>query len=86
MAKTLNDHGEIRLVITPTVGVLDEERTYLMGQVFPHLMQLIESARLGGGERAEKLLGVHPVPVGTMAEVAMEGAALSFEEICFTAL
>jgi len=42
MAKTLNDHGEIRLVITPTVGVLDEERTYLMGQVFPHLMQLAE--------------------------------------------
>ena len=50
---------------------------------FPHLMQLIESARLGDGERAEKLLGVHPVPVGTMAEVAMEGAALSFEDICF---
>ena len=49
---------------------------------FPHLMQLIESARLGNGERAEKLLGVHPVPVGTTAEVAMEGAALSFENIC----
>ena len=52
---------------------------------FPHLMQLIESARLGDGERAKKLLGVHPVPVGTMAEVSMEGAALSFEDICFTA-
>ena len=53
---------------------------------FPHLMQLIESARLGDGARAEKLLGVHPVPVGTMAEVEMEGAALAFEDICFTAL
>ena len=52
---------------------------------FPHLMQLIESARLGDGERAKKLLGVHPVPVGTMAEVSMDGAALSFEDICFTA-
>ena len=40
MAKTLNDAGEIRLVITPTTTLnVDEERTYLMAQVFPHLLQ-----------------------------------------------
>ena len=43
MAKTLNDHSEIRLVITPTSGAdLLEEREYLMAKVFPHLLQLAE--------------------------------------------
>lgn len=40
MAKTLNDYGEIRLVITPTTTLdVEEERNYLMAQVFPHLLQ-----------------------------------------------
>lgn len=40
MAKTLNDSGEIRLVITPTTTVdIEQERTYLMANVFPHLLQ-----------------------------------------------
>lgn len=40
MAKTLNDQGEIRLVITPTTTVgIEQERTYLMANVFPHLLQ-----------------------------------------------
>ncbi|MBQ0057713.1 MAG: tetratricopeptide repeat protein [Bacteroidales bacterium] len=39
MAKTLNDHGEIRLVITPTLNDIEADREYLMGKVIPHLMQ-----------------------------------------------
>lgn len=40
MAKTLNDTGEIRLVITPTTTLnIEQERNYLMTQVFPHLLQ-----------------------------------------------
>ena len=40
MAKTLHDSGEIRLVITPTTTLdIEQERTYLMAQVFPHLLQ-----------------------------------------------
>lgn len=43
MAKTLNDSGEIRLVITPTTTQdINAERTYLMAQVFPHLIQQAE--------------------------------------------
>jgi len=43
MAKTLNDHGEIRLVITPaTSDDIQQERAYLMANVFPHLIQLAE--------------------------------------------
>lgn len=39
MSKTLNDQGEIRIVITPNRSDIEAERTYLMGQVFPHLLQ-----------------------------------------------
>lgn len=43
MAKTLNDQGEIRLVITPTTTKdIQAEREYLMAKVFPHLIQLAE--------------------------------------------
>lgn len=43
MARTLNDHDEIRLVITPaTSDDIQEERSYLMAKVFPHLIQLAE--------------------------------------------
>lgn len=43
MARTLNDQGEIRLVITPTTtNEIQEEREYLMAKVFPHLLQLAE--------------------------------------------
>lgn len=43
MAKTLNDHGEIRIVITPTTtNDTMAEREYLMAKVFPHLIQLAE--------------------------------------------
>lgn len=43
MAKTLNDSGEIRLVITPTTtDDVQAERAYLMAQVFPHLIQQAE--------------------------------------------
>ncbi len=42
MERTLKDHGEIRVVITPTLSDIQEERNYLMGQVFPHLVQLAE--------------------------------------------
>jgi len=43
MARTLNDQGEIRLVITPTTTKeIQEEREYLMAKIFPHLLQLAE--------------------------------------------
>lgn len=47
MAKTLNDHDEIRLVISPaTSDNIQEERAYLMAQVFPHLIQLAEERQV----------------------------------------
>ena len=48
---------------------------------FPHLMQVIEYARLGGGEKAEKLLGVSGRPMGEAAKVAIGDTSLTFEDI-----
>lgn len=43
MAKTLNDAGEIRIVITPTTtDSIQTEREFLMAKVFPHLIQQAE--------------------------------------------
>ena len=43
MARILNDHDEIRIVITPTTTKdIQEERDYLMSQVFPNLVKWAE--------------------------------------------
>jgi len=48
---------------------------------FPALMQVIEYARLGDGEKAEKLLGVSGRPAGQIALVAIGDSSMAFEDI-----
>ena len=48
---------------------------------FANLMNVIEHVWLGGGEKAKKHLGVCGTPAGRCAEVEIDGAALSFEDI-----
>lgn len=48
---------------------------------FPHLMQVIEYALLGGGMKAEKLLGVSGRSTGQGACVAIDDSSMSFEDI-----
>lgn len=48
---------------------------------FPALMQVIEYARLGEGEKAEKLLGVSGRPAGQGTCVEIGDASMAFEDI-----
>ena len=48
---------------------------------FANLMKVIEHVWLGGGEKARKLLGVRGTPTGVTAEVEIDGAAMSFEDL-----
>lgn len=59
MAKTLNDFGEIRIVITPSSAIdIEAERAYLMSNVFPHLMQLAEEREVSVNFRWNTALGI----------------------------
>ena len=48
---------------------------------FANLMNVIEHVWLGGGEKAKKHLGVCGTPTGIRAEVEIDGATLSFEDL-----
>ena len=48
---------------------------------FANIMRLIEHVRLGGGDRARKLLQVEGVPLGVRKSVELESAEISFEDI-----
>ena len=55
--------------------------TYSEFEDFPNLMNVIEHVWLGGGEKAKKHLGVCGTPTGMLAEVEIDGASLSFEDL-----
>ncbi|MBQ6140163.1 MAG: hypothetical protein IJI54_02670 [Kiritimatiellae bacterium] len=55
--------------------------TYSEFEDFPNLMNVIEHVWLGGGEKAKKHLGVCGTPTGIRAEVEIDGATLSFEDL-----
>jgi len=48
---------------------------------FANLMKLIAHVWLGGGAKARKLLGVRGTPTGVTAEVEIDSATLSFQDI-----
>ena len=55
--------------------------TYSEFEDFPNLMNVIEHVWLGGGEKAKKHLGVCGTPTDRRAEVQIDGATLSFEDL-----
>lgn len=48
---------------------------------FPNIMRVIEHVRLGGGERARKLLSVTGEPLDVRKSVHIDSAELSFDDI-----
>lgn len=48
---------------------------------FPNLMRLIESLRLGSGEKTRTVLGVNAEPCGESATVELDSSSLSFEDL-----
>ena len=48
---------------------------------FTNIMQVLEHVWLGNGERAKKLLEVHGEPLGKAADVKIDTASLTFEDV-----
>lgn len=48
---------------------------------FTNIMQVLEHVWLGNGERAKKLLEVHGEPLGKPADVKIDTASLTFEDV-----
>ena len=60
--------------------LFEDVRDAVLGD-FANLMKVIEHVWLGGGEKARKLLGVRGAPTGVAAEVEIDRATLSFQDI-----
>ena len=80
-AKRLRDWMSVR-GIYPSSGTAElSGGAYSEFEDFTNLMNVIEHVWLGGGEKAKKHLGVCGTPTGIRAEVEIDGASLSFEDL-----